>query len=197
MEIRISSNSASSFFLEVDKISWHIYARKHFRYPALLLLLGLILLVIGILQGSDTVVSSSQFYENSKRVVTTKTFYNYHITFGLGIGFISTFLHFIYMLFRQKKRFFELSTRMCNRLKKFGDNFILRINNESIFYQDFELTKEEKWTKFSSYRIEQGYLFLFRESLYITSTAIPIKQLENNNLPELMKILHNNSIHKK
>jgi len=197
MEIIIANNNTAAYFLEINKIVWRTYARKNFIYFTSVLILGLFLLAFGIYNGYDSVSSKAHYFENTGKLITEETFYNYHITFGLGIGFISVFLYFVYIFFREKKQFFASLNKVCDRHIKSGNNFTLRINDESVLYQDFELTREEKWSIFSSYRIDKDYLFLFRDTYHLTSTAIPIKQLVNNNLPELLKILQKNLIEKK
>ena len=78
-----------------------------------------------------------------------------------------------------------------------GNNFIIKITTQGVYYQDFELTREEKWSIFSEYKIDKEYLFLFRNSYLIMALPIPTKQMTPHESGELFQFVKSKFIEKK
>jgi len=196
MEIIIEKDNASEYIAEIHKILWRQILRKSYPFYLGLLVLGLVFLFPGIHEGRDSTTSSYEYFDKANKIETTTNIYNYHISFGLGVAFILVFLFFVLIHFIEKKRFFKSINKFCYKHNQSNNNYVFKITNASISYQDFEYKKEENWNAFSLYKIEQEYLFLFRDN-YFNSSTIPLKGLNSNELEDLLKIVQSRLLKKK
>lgn len=187
MEIVIEGNNASEYLKETSKIRWNSSLRRLYLGPLIFLLFGVLILAIGAT--SDSSMSTTTFkYENSS---TTEyiTKYDYHISLGLGVGFILIALYFVYIISKQKRNFFLSVFKICNRHKQFSDNFSIKINNDIVCYRDFELIREQKWSTFSHYIVYKDNLLLFQDDLYIPSIVILKARVSDKDYSDLFNFL--------
>ena len=191
MEILITGNNWTEYIIDANKYLWRSNLRKTILFPLFCLIAGIASLVAGINQGYDQATSTTKFQDISNTVITNTTQTNYHITFGLGISFLLLFLYFIFLLFAQRQRLFKTLDKICNRHKLTDNKYTFRINEQGVFYQNFELTREEKWSVFSKFKISKEYLFVIRDDY---PTPIPLKNISNNDLSELLNFLRKKSI---
>jgi hypothetical protein len=164
----------------------------------LLFLCGLIFFISGLNQGYDSSTSDYKYNKNFNVTYVHTIQNNYHVTLGLGIAFMlfPFYLAYFYLV-RQKKQFFKIVNKIADRHKSTSENYVLTINDNSLCYQDFEITREEKWSVFSKYKNYKDYLFLFRDDLYINCLVIDKRQISSSNLADLLMLLNNKLIEKK
>jgi len=142
MEIVIEGNDASEYLKEASKIQWALSIRRHYLPTLVFFLFGVIILAMGMY--SDSTMSTSNFKTTNNSTVVYTTNYDYHISIGLGIGFMLIALYFLSLIYRQKSKFFSNVAKICARHKKFSNNFSIKINNNNVCYRDFELGHEQR-----------------------------------------------------
>jgi multisubunit Na+/H+ antiporter MnhB subunit len=197
MQIKINQNNASEFIIETNIIRWRLYARRIIFAILLLFICGLILFISGLSLGYDSSISDYH-YNHDHNVTYVHTIQNnYHIFSSLGIAFMLFSLYLVYFyLVRQKNQFFNTVNKVAYRHKSISNNYILKITDVSLLYQDFEIIREEKWTLFSKYQNYQNYLLLFRDELFINCLVIDKRQISSEELADLQKFVSNKLVKK-
>ena len=189
MEIVIEGNNASEYIKETSKIRWASSLRRQYLGTFIFFLFGVLILIMGLL--SDSTISMTTYKDNNNSTTEYTTMYDYHISLGLGIGFILIALYFLYIIYRQKRKFFLGVAKICTRHKQFSDNFSIKITNDSVCYRDFELIRDQKWSTFSHYIVYKGDLLLFQDDFYISSLVIQKALLPDKDYLDLFNFLKN------
>ncbi|MDE3212110.1 MAG: hypothetical protein KGM98_02670 [Bacteroidota bacterium] len=190
MNILITDSDAATYIETRDKLLWWLYIRRSILISIILLTAGIALLTDGIFRGSENKVSN---YEHSSypttRIIKTTQVYDYHLSYGFGMALIFVSLYFFFMIFRQRMFFFKTSKRI-SKIRKVADNdFTIRINDQDISYQDFELASEAKWSHFSRFKIYKQFILLFADRYSWSSFAIPVNLLTDDDFKELFQFL--------
>jgi hypothetical protein len=187
MEITIEGNDASEYIKETSKIRWASSLRRQYLGALIFFLFGVLIFTIGLSSDSTMSMTTYKYDINSTTEYTTK--YDYHISLGLGIGFMLIALYFVYIIYRQKRKFFLSVAKICTRHKQFSDNFSIKINNENVCYRDFELIREQKWSTFSHYIVYNDNLLLFQGDFYIASIVIQKARLSDKDYSDLFNFI--------
>lgn len=190
MEIQINQNNASEFIVETSKIIWKLYARKIIFGILATFLCGLVFLISGLNQEYESSTSDYTYSKDSTVTYVHTIQNNYHIFLGLGIAMVlfSFYLTYAYLV-RQKKQYFKEVDTIAVRHKLTSENYSIKITDNSLCYQDFEIKREEKWSVYSKYKNCQDYLFLFRNDFYMSCLAIDKRQISSGDLADLLKKL--------
>ena len=146
MEILINGNNASDFILQANKVQWKVYRRKVTFALLLISICGLIFFIAGLSQGYGISESDYKYDKNFTVSYVHTVQYNYHIILGLGIAFMlfSIYLAFIYLVVQRKKILKAVNT-IAYRHKNAADIYTIRINDDGIYFKDFEIIREEKY----------------------------------------------------
>lgn len=187
MEITIAGNDASAYIQETSTIRWASSLRRQYLGTLIFFLFGVLILTIGVSSGNTMSVKTYKYDHNATTEYITK--YDYHISLGLGIGFMLIALYFLYILYRQKIKFFKGIAKICARHRQFSDNFSIQINDDHIGYRDFELIREQKWSAFSHYMLYKNNLLLFQDDFYISSIVIQQARLSDKDYSNLLKFV--------
>jgi hypothetical protein len=153
----------------------------------LVFICGLIFFSAGRSQGYDSSESHYKYNKNYTVSYVHTIQYNYHIMLGLGIAVMlfSVYLAFVYLIL-QRKKFFKAVSKVVSRHKTVSDIYTLKINDDGIYYNDSEITQNEKWSVFTKYKIYKEYLLLFRDDFYINALVIDKKQIPDTDFNELL-----------
>ncbi len=187
MEIVIEGNDASEYIKETSKIRWTSSLRRQYLGTLVFFLFGVLILAMGMSSDSTMSTTTFKYDNNSTTEYTTK--YDYHISLGLGIGFMLIALYFVYIIYRQKRKFFLSIAKICTRHKQVSDNFSININNDNVCYRDFELIREQRWSTFSHYIVYKDNLLLFQDDFYISSIVIQKERLSDKDYSDLFNFL--------
>jgi len=187
MEIAIEGNDASEYIKETSKIRWTSSLRRQYLGTLIFFLFGVLILTIGVSSGNTMSMTTYKYDNNSTTEYTTK--YDYHISLGLGIGFMLIAVYFVYIIYRQKSKFFSSIAKICARHRQFSDKFSIKINNDHICYRDFELIREQRWSTFSHYMVYKDDLLLFQDDFYISSIVIQKARLSDKDYSDLLNFV--------
>lgn len=187
MEIVIEGNDVSEYIKEINRIRWNASIRRHYLGSLIFFLVGVLILTIGVFSDSTISATTYRYVDNTTNEYTTN--YDYHISLGLGIGFMLIALYFVYIIYRQKREFFSSIAKICARRRQFSDNFALKVNADNVCYRDFELIHEQKWSAFSHYMVYKDYLLLFQDDLYISSIVIQKARLSDKDYSDLLNFV--------
>lgn len=198
MNILINKDRSAQFITNTSKLRWKLYSRKISILILLTFLLGALFLLTGLKQGYETSISDYNQNQHSSVVNVHTVQYKYHPVLGLGIVFllITLFIAYNYLV-KQKKQFFNAMTKITNRHQQAVGGYQITINETGISYNDFETTREEKWSVFSSYKNHKDYLILYRDDLYMNCFVIDLKDITANEADVLLKFLKPRMIEKK
>lgn len=187
MEIAITGNDASEYIKETNKIRWASSLKRQYLGASIFFLTGVLILIIGLSSDHSISMTTRQYSNNAATEYITK--YDYHISLGLGIGFLLMAFYFVYIVYRQKRKFFSGVAKICTRHKQLSDNFSIKINNDCVCYRDFELLREQKWSSFSHYVVYKDDLLLFQDDFYISSVVIQKSRLSDKDYSDLFNFL--------
>jgi hypothetical protein len=187
MEIIIDGTDVSEYIKETGKIRWKSSLRRQYLGTLIFFLFGALILTIGVSSGNTISMTTYKYENNSTTEYTTK--YDYHTSLGLGIGFMLIALYFVYIIYRQKSKFFLGIAKICARHRQFSDNFSIKINNDHMCYRDFELIRDQKWSTFSHYMVYNDDLLLFQDDFYISSIVIQKAQLSDKDYSDLLNFV--------
>jgi hypothetical protein len=187
MEIAIEGNDASEYLKETSKIRWTSSLRRQYLGTLIFFLFGVLILTIGVSSDNTMSMTTYKYDNNFTTEYTTK--YDYHISLGLGIGFMLIAVYFVYIIYRQKRKFFLSIAKICSRHRQFSDNFSIKVNNDRICYRDFELIHEQKWSTLSHYRVYKDDLLLFQDDFYISSIVIQKARLSEKDYSDLLNFV--------
>jgi len=187
MEIAVEGNDASEYIKETSKIRWTSSLRRQYLGVLIFFLFGVLILTIGMSSGNT--VSMTTYKHDNNFTTENTTNYDYHISLGLGIGFMLLAVYFVYMIYRQKSKFFLSIAKIYARHRQFSNHFSIKINNDHICYRDFELIREQKWSMFSHYMTYKGDLLLFEDDFYISSIVIQKVRLSDKEYSDLISFV--------
>lgn len=151
MKIVLSYNETDSY-LQRSKVLWKNASQRQFRASLFFLIFGVFLLLTGF---NNPVYSKSD-------LIAESSVYNLKlsISFGISITFLS--LAFFYALHQNKKKFQDAISARIKRAAAIGNKVTtIAITNVSITISDFETIVETKWSAFSFYKIDNGYVLLY------------------------------------
>jgi hypothetical protein len=151
MKIVLSYNETGSY-LQRSTVLWKNAAQKQFRALLVLMAIGVLLLLAGF-WGPGTF--KSDLYKGTG-------LNNLNLSFSFGISVIFLSLAFLNALQKNKKKFFAAVTDRVKRAEACGNTITtVTITNTSITTADFEITAEAKWSAFSFYKVNDGYVLLY------------------------------------
>ena len=178
MKILITSNDVAGYFESRYRILWQLSSKK--------LLYNIIYLILFLVIGVFFLVSASYTgYDN--KVSNTK--YAYGLSFGLGFACIYISLYSFYGFFRQRKLAVKTFKKIYNKYRKNDNTYNITITVESLYYKDFQLTQEFKWTFFSHYKLGREYILLLRDNYLLAPFLILTNQLTSDELADLLHFL--------
>ena len=178
MKIFITSNDAAGYFESSYRILWRLSSKK-LSYKVLCQILyfvmGVFFLILAFYKGYDNKVSNTE--------------YDFGLSFGFGVAWIYISLFSFYGVFRQRRYAVKTLKKIYDRYKGNDNNYNIRVTSESLYYQDYQLTEEFKWTFFSHYELGHEYILLFRDNYLLAHFIILKNQLTSDELAELLHFL--------
>jgi len=176
MEIVITGDNCEKLIFDTNKIMWKSTQQRQLAAVALSLFIGLVFLVSDIIDGHKA--TSGQFQSDLEHATTTIN--NYQLSFGLGVALIFLSLYLVYIFYRQKRSFFTSVSALANRRKRLNNNFKITVTDLAIEYEDFELSRKEKWSGFKYFKISNQYAVLLRDHNGIApAMSIPLNTLSD------------------
>ena len=178
MKILITSSDAAGYFESRYRIFWQLSSKKlsyKIIYQILFLVIGVFFLVSAFYTGYDNKVSNTE--------------YAYGLSFGFGFACIYISLYSFYGFFRQRRHVIKTFKKIYEIYRKNDNNYNIRVTDESLYYQDYQLTKEFKWIFFSHYKLGYEYILLFRDNYLVEPFLILKNQLTSDELAELLHFL--------
>jgi hypothetical protein len=189
MEINIENLHAGESFYEANKILFRLSIRKFLLKLTIPLFGAAYFLITALSSGYDSSESTTTTEESVRTYLTHVTNLAYHLTLGLGIAFSFLLLIQILGFTRQRSRFFTEAKIIRNRYTKSGNKYAVKITEEVVFYQDFELKRESKRSVYANYLFYGNYLFLFPSASYWTAFSIDLSENSPGDLNELRTFL--------
>jgi hypothetical protein len=195
MEIIIENYFENS--IEANKIAFWLFAKNILIVTASLLILGIYYLADGLRKSYDISSTSTRYTESTNTVIKNISYTNYHLNTDIGAILIILSLLSFFDLYRTRKRFKKKAFKYYDSRKRANQKCLMRLNEQSIFYQDYELTWEQQWTRITEYKIMKGYLFLFRDGSYVDSIRIKISEIEKSKFEDLMLFINQRILEKR
>lgn len=187
MEIVIEGNDSSEYIKETARIRWTTSIRREYLRALIFFLIGVLILTIGVFSDHTISATTYKYVDNFTTQYTTN--YDYHISLGLGIGFMLIALYFVYIIYTQKREILLRIAKICDKRRQFSDNFSLKINADNVCYRDFESMSEQRWSTFSHYMIYKDDLLLFEDDFYIPSIVIQKARLSDKDYSDLINFV--------
>ena len=197
METEIVIENYFENSLEANKIAFRLFSKNILIVTASFFLLGIYYLTDGLRKSYDISSTSTRYTESTNTVIKNVSYTNYHLNTDIGATLIILSLIFFFYFYRRKGRFNKATLKYYDSRKRANQKCFMKLNEQSIFYQDFELTWEQKWTRITEYKIMKGYLFLFRNDSYIDSIPIKISEIEKSKFEDLMVFIKQRILEKR
>jgi hypothetical protein len=176
MELKLKINKDIQLIQQKNKIVWRSSAKSRYLLVLYFLLLGAFFISIGAMSNFTFKVMAG---EGGTKI------YSLHIAVTLGVAFWMFAVFNLIVIQSARKKFFNKIDRYIQSVYK--KEVFLYINDISITYEDFEIKEELKWGKFTSYKYQNGILFLLLdEDLF---TLFIISEKETDDFPQLLSFI--------
>ena len=199
MDINITGDNFAQWTTEKSKLLWNLYSKKALLAISFYFLFGVVISIIGFSEEHKNNETVSKSPDNMKTIIELSTIYkdplSVAILGGIGVGYISFATLNLISFYRKKAKFFNSLNAIIYRHRSVNNKYSLRLNEHEIFYQDFELTYQVKWTTFYNYKLYKDYLILSSDSENIL--MVPLTQLAKVDAATLLSFVKTKLVEKK
>ncbi len=186
MDISISYSTREDF-IRYKKLRWKPVFRTYYRFSLYLIVFGKAFLIWGATEPFSLTVTLPS------KANTTITNYDFHISVGLGAGFMLAGLFHLFLLEKTKlavMRMINIQVKKATITKSW--EITLHVTPAFIEYRDFEELTRTHWSRFYFYKLVNNSAYVFYDKKNASHVVIELQKLSSTQQRTVLGFLRSN-----